>query len=235
MFKKILIFIITGTLIFIISGCEGNGEESGEIPKEGTYVRCVEVNERETYDIANGSIVWVGEDLLFEESDLIFKGKVLDDATEIAIEYYIDGKLYYVYYEDIFTFEVEKIYYSESSSLGAGDIIRVSNSSCPSYWITGTIRMEKGKSYIVLTGKVTDYPDIEFTKYSDYFTKDPWVSIVLVEDGKYYVDEELPSLTNNAEEEIIRKDGDFKTTLYVKGSGFEDELEALILEKKGES
>jgi len=56
-----------------------------------------------------------------------------------------------------------------------------------------------------------------------------------VEDGKYYVDEILESLTGNAEEEFIREDEYFKTTVYVKGEEFGQELEALILEKKGES
>ena len=68
-----------------------------------------------------------------------------------------------------------------------------------------------------------------------YYTEDPYASIILVEDSDYYVDERLPSLAGNAEEEIIRKEGSFKTTVYIKGEGFEEELSALILEKKGES
>lgn len=235
MLKKILIFIIIGAMVFIVSGCK-KGEEAKtvEIPSKGTYSRYVEVEEREPYNVIDGAVEILSEDALFEFSDLIFKGTVID-AKEIGIEEYIDGELYYIHYSDVFTFEVEKIYYSEGPSLEAGDVIKVANGSCSNFWIEGTIKMEKDKQYIVLAVKEYDQPNVEYTKYDDYYTTDHLESIILVEDGKYYVDKGLISLTGGAEEEIIREEGYFETTVYVKGAEFEQELSALILEKKGES
>jgi len=223
MFKKILIIIFTGALMFTVSGCKGS------------YAKSFEVEEKEPHNIIDVELAYYDEDTLFKDSDLIFKGTVIE-AKEIAIEEYIDGRLARTYYEDVFTFEIEKIYYSEDSSLEAGDVIRVANGSCSNDWVTGTLEMEENKKYIVLTEKeYNDQRYVDFTEYDDYYTADHWVSIIHVVDGKYYVDIQLPSLTDNAEGEIIREDINFKTKVYVKGAGFEDELEALILEKKGES
>jgi hypothetical protein len=223
MFKKILIIILTGALMFSVSGCKGS------------YAKCFEVEEKEPHNIIYVELPYYDEDTLFKDSDLIFKGTVLE-AKEIGIEEYIDGRLARTHYRDVFTFEIEKIYYSEDPSLEAGDVIRVANGSCSNEWVTGTLKMEENKKYIVLTEKEYNYLRyVDFTEYDDYYTADYWVSIIPVVDGKYYVDIQLPSLTDNAEEEIIREDINFKTKIYVKGAGFEDELEALILEKKGES
>ncbi|MEA2015285.1 MAG: hypothetical protein U9O59_00965 [Actinomycetota bacterium] len=229
MLKKIPIIILAVTLLFIISGCN-MGEEN--------------INGREEYIIDSGSYVLENEEMLFKNSDLIFKGTVID-AKEISIDEYLDGELNYVYYFDVFTFEVENVYYSgdpfsEGISVETGDVIKVSNGSCDSDWVPGTLKMEKGKRYIVMTERGVDLSNIKFTKYFDYYTGGPWASIIPVEDGKYYVDEILTSLTDNALEEFIRKDEQdgkilYETTVYVKGEGFENELEALILEKKGES
>ncbi len=208
--------------------------ETVKIPSEGTDSICIEVEEKIPHNVIDGVVELANEDLLFKDSELIFKGTVID-AKEIAIEEYIDGELHYIYYEDDFTFGVEKIYYSEDSYLEASNVIKVANGSCSNDWVEGTIEMEKDKKYIVLTKKTYDTGTTEFTKCSDYFTADHYASIILVEDGKYYVDERLTSLIANAEEEIIREDGDFETTIYVKGEEFEQELEALISQKKRES
>ena len=95
--------------------------------------------------------------------------------------------------------------------------------------------MEKDKEYIVLTQKTFDTLTVEFSKYDDYFTADHYVSIIRVENGDYFIDEILTSLISGAKEEIIREDGNFKTTVYVKGEELEEEFTDLILEKKGES
>jgi hypothetical protein len=235
MFKKILIYILISSLVFIISGCESKGEESMGIPEKGTYSRCVEVEEKTPYNTVDSvEFPYFDENTLFEDANLIFKGKVIDEK-EIAIEEYRDGRLINTYYEGVSSFEVEKIYYSDDSSLEIDDVIKVGNASCSHWWVEGTIKMEKNKKYIVLVKKKSDTLTVEFTKYYDYFVVNYWVPIIPVEDGKYYVDEMLTSLTGNAEEEIIREDINFKTKVYVKGAGFEDELEALILEKKRES
>jgi len=227
MSKKILIFILIGFIALVISGCS--------IFDEGTYTRSVEVEEKEPHNVVGGLTEIIGEDTIFNYSEFIFKGAVID-AVEIAIEEYIGGELHYIFYMDVFTFEVEEIYYSEDSSLEVGDVIKVANASCSNDWIEGTIEMEEDKHYIVLTQKSIDTGTTDFTEYFDYATVDHWPSIILVESGKYYVDEILESLTGNAEEEFTREDGYiFKTTVYVKGEEFEQELEDLILVKKGES
>jgi len=246
MFKKILIIILMVTLLFIVSSCETISEDQDETPEECNYVRYAEAEESEDYNVLSGSYLFYGEDRIFKESNLILKGKVID-AKETFIEACIDGEVRKLDYDDTFTFEVEKIYYPGNPSIKAGDVIRVKNGSCPSDWIPGTLRMEEGKRYIVLTQEMTVHDNyyindvyIELTEYFDCATTEHWASIILVEDGKYYVDEKLESLTDNALEEFVRrdrheKDETFETTIYVKGEGFEDELEALILEKKGES
>jgi len=237
MLKKILVFILIGALIFIASGCKkGEEVETDKIPSEGSYVRCIEVEEKVPYnDVADDVVLpYYDENTLFEDSNLIFKGKVLDEK-EIAIEEYVNGELNNTYYYDVSTFEIEKIYYSEDPSLEVGDVIKVANASCSYWWVEGTLKMEKDKEYIVLAIRSSEISYTDFTKYYDYIVTNYWVPIILVENGRYYVDEELTSLTNNAEEEIIREDGTFKTTIYVKGEEFEEELSSLILEKKGES
>jgi len=226
MFKKIIVFLLIGSIALFIFSCN--------IFKEGTYTRSVEVEEREPHNVESGSVVVYDEDGIFYYSEFIFKGAVID-AIEIAIEEYIGGELHYKFYRDVFTFEVEEIYFSEDSSVEVGDVIKVANGSCSNNWIPGTIEMEKDKRYIVLTKKSIDTGTTDFTEYYDYATVGHWSSIILVEDGKYYVDEILESLTGNAEEEFIREDEYFKTTVYVKGEEFGQELEDLILEKKGES
>jgi len=234
MFKKILVFILTVTLIFIVFGCKKDGETTAQIPLEGTYVRSIEVKERIPYNVVDAVIVSYDEDMLLEESNLIFKGIVIDEE-EIAIKEYIDGELNYTYYMDIFTFEIEKIYYSEDPSLEIGDVIRVANYSCSNNWIEGTLKMEKDKEYIVLTNIADDTLTIEFSNYYDYVVTDYWASIISIENGDYFFDEKLTSLINGAKEEIIREDVAFKTTIYVKGEEFEEELASLISQKKGES
>jgi len=235
MFKKILIFILILTLIFIISGCKSREEGSVEIPQEGIYSRGVEVEEKIPYEIVSDiEFPYFDENTLFENANLIFKGKVIDEK-EIGIEEYIDGELERTYYEDVSTFEIEKIYYSDDPSLEVGDVVRVANGSCSYWWVEGTIKMEKDNEYIVITIKEFDLPNVKFTKYSDYYVENYWVPIIPVKNGNYFVDRELTSLISNAKEEITREDGDFKITLYVKGEEFEEELAALILEKKGES
>jgi hypothetical protein len=223
MFKKIIVFLLIGSMALAIFSCN--------IFKEGTYSRSVEVEEREPHNIVGGVTEIICEDTIFKYSEFIFKGAVID-AVEIAIEEYIGGELHYIFYMDVFTFEVEEIYFSEDSSVEVGDVINVANGSCSNDWIPGTVEMEKDKRYIVLTQKSIDTGTTDFTEYFDYATVDHWPSIILVQNGKYYVDEILESLTGNAEEEFIREDGDFETTVYVKGEEFEQELEALILEKK---
>jgi hypothetical protein len=233
MFKKIPIIILTVTLIFIISGCNGREEESVGIPKKGTYSRCVEVEEKIPYNIVESAeLPYFDENTLFENANLIFKGIVLD-ASEIAIEEYVDGDLNNTYYRDVSTFEIEDIYYSDDPSLEIGDLIKVANGSCSHWWYEGTIKMEKDKEYILLAKSSNKVSYTDFTEYYDYSVENYWVPIIPVKDGKYYVDIELPSLTDNAEEEIIRKDGNSEKTVYVKGEGFEDELEAFITEVKG--
>ena len=229
MLKKILILIIIGALIFIASGCESKGEESDKIPKEGSYSRCVEVEEKTPYNIVDSvELPYFDEDTIFEDANLIFKGTVLD-AKEIEIEEYVDGELNQTYHYDVFTFEIEKIYYSEDPSLEVGDVIKVANASCSYWWVDGTIKMEKDKKYIVLAIRSSKVSYTDFTKYYDYHVENYWVPIIPVEGGNYYVDEMLTSLTGNAEEEITREDG---STVYVKGPELEDELENLITETK---
>jgi hypothetical protein len=235
MFKKILIYILISSLVFILSGCISKGEESMEIPQEGIYSRCIEVEEKTPYNIVDSvEFPYFDENTLFENANLIFKGTVINEV-EIGIEEYVNGELNNTYYSDISTFEVEKIYYSDDPYLEVGDFVKVSNASCSYWWVEGTIKMEKDKEYIVLAIRSSKVSYTDFTKYYDYHVENYWVPIVPVEGGNYYVDEMLTSLTGNAEEEIIREEGSFKTTVYVKGAGFEDELRALILEKKGES
>jgi len=238
MFKKILTFILIVTLIFIISACKSNGEETdkvtSEIPSEGPYTKCIEVEERIPYNVVEAILEPYDEDKLLEESDLIFKGTVID-KKEIGLEEYIDGRLRHTYYLDVFTFRVEKIFYIENSSIKIGDMITVANGSCSNYWIEGTIKMEKDKEYIVLTEKVYDTKTVEFSKYFDYAVVTHWMAIINVENGDYIFDEVFTSLKSGSKEEKIRKDGEFKTKIYKKGKEFEEELEDLILEKKGES
>lgn len=232
MFKKILIFIIIGIFISSISGCKESGEEL-QIPQEGAYTTYTKVEEKIPYNIADDVVLeYYDENTLFENANLIFKGIVINEA-EISIEEYIGGEHVRTYYRDIFTFEIEKIYYSEDPSLEVGDLVKVSNASCSYWWVEGTLKMEKDKEYIVLTIKKFDTSTVEFTQYYDYYTADHWVSIIRVENGNYFVDEELTSLISGAMEQIIREDGDFKTTLFVKGEEFEGELENLITQKKG--
>ncbi|MCJ7472162.1 MAG: hypothetical protein MUP02_05055 [Actinobacteria bacterium] len=227
----IVFIVIILAMVFIVSGCKENEAETVQIPSEGLYTRCIKVKEKIPHDVIEASLEYYDEDTLFKNSDLIFKGIVVDENT-IGIEEYINGELERTYYRDSFTFEIEKIYYSEDPSLEVGDVIKVSNASCSYWWVEGTLKMEKGSEYIVITIKRSDLPDVEFSKCYDYYVENYWVPIIPIEDDKYYVDEELTSLTGNAEEEIIRKDGSFKTTVYVKGEEFEEELEDLILEKK---
>jgi len=235
MFKKILVFILVLTLIFIASGCKKGEEETTQIPSEGIYVRYKEVKEKVPYNVIDDVLLpYFDENTLFENSNLIFKGIVINEV-EIGIEEYRDGRLINTYYRDVSTFEIEDIYYSEDPSLEIGDVVKVANGSCSYWWYEGTLKMEKDKEYIVLTIKEFDLPNVEFTEYSDYYVENYWVPIIPVENGNYYVDEELISLIDNAEEEIVREDGDFKTTVYVKSEEFEEELASLISQKKGES
>src|SRR3972149_2264993 len=236
MFKKLLVFILVLTLIFIISGCKkGEEVETDKIPKEGSYSRCMEVREKIPYNVIDDvEFPYFDENTLFENSNLIFKGIVINEV-EIGIEEYIGGELERTYYRDVSTFEIEKIYYSDDPSLEVGDLVKVSNASCSYWWIEGTIKMEKDKEYIVLAKKSFDLPNVEFTEYYDYSVENYWVPIIPIENGNYYVDEMLPSLTSNAKEEITREDGDFKTIVYVKGEEFDDELSSLISQKKGEN
>jgi len=195
---------------------------------------CVEVREKVPHNVVGGLVEIIGEDRIFNLSEFIFKGEVLFEK-EIGIKDYVCWELQYIYYADVFTFEVEEIYYSEDPSIKVGDVIKVANASCSNDWIPGTIEIEKDKHYIVLTQKSIDTGTTDFTKYFDYATVDHWSSIILVEDGKYYIDEGLESLTGNTEEEFIREDEYFNTTVYVKGEEFEDELKDLILKKKKEN
>src|SRR3972149_9556595 len=236
MFKKLLVFILVLTLIFIISGCKkGEEVETDKIPKEGSYSRCMEVREKIPYNVIDDvEFPYFDENTLFENSNLIFKGIVINEV-EIGIEEYRDGRLINTYYRDVSTFEIEDIYYSEDPSLEIGDVVKVANGSCSYWWYEGTLKMEKDKEYIVLTIKEPNLPNVEFTEYYDYFVENYWVPIIPVENGNYYVDEMLISLIDNAEEEIVREDGDFKTTVYVKSEEFEEELASLISQKKGES
>jgi len=174
------------------------------------------------------------ENTLFENSNLIFKGIVINEV-EIGIEEYRDGRLINTYYRDVSTFEIEDIYYSEDPSLEIGDVVKVANGSCSYWWYEGTLKMEKDKEYIVLAKRSSEVSYTDFTKYYDYIVENYWVPIIGVENGNYFVDEELISLIDNAEEEIVREDGDFKTTVYVKSEEFEEELASLISQKKGES
>ncbi len=191
------------------------------------------MEEKDTYNIVDDAeLPYFDENTLFENANLIFKG-IVTDEVEIGIEEYINGELERTYYEDVSTFEIENIYYSDDPSLEIGDLIKVGNASCSYWWYKGTIKMEKDNEYIVLAKKKSNSFTVKFTEYYDYYIENYWVPIIPVENGKYFVDELLPSLTDNAEEEIIRKDGDFETTVYVKGEGFEDELENLITEIKG--
>ncbi|HEY4696365.1 MAG TPA: hypothetical protein VIH13_05700 [Candidatus Hydromicrobium sp.] len=236
MFKKMLVFILIVTLIFIISGCKSEDERAkkitSEIPSEGLYVRCIELEEKIPYNVIDDvEFPYFDENTLFENSNLIFKGTVINEV-EIGIEEYIDGKLERTYYEDVSTFEIEKIYYSEDLSLEIGDVVKVGNTSCSYWWVEGTLKMEKDKEYIVLVKKKSDTSNVEFTEYYDYFVENYWVPIIRVENGNYFVDEMLTSLISGAKEEVIREDGDFKTTVYVKGEEFENELENLITEIK---
>lgn len=227
--KNTRIFIILAiailAVIFSISGCK--------IPQEGFYTRCVEVKEKIPYDVIEVEFIYYDENTLFEDANLIFKGTVIDES-EIVVESYHDGRLNITNCCSVSKFQIEKIFYSEDPFLKIGDLIKVSNPYCSYEWAEGTIKMEKNKQYIVLAEKAID-SFIEYTKCYDYHTADHYVSIVKVENGDYYVDEMLTSLISNARMAIVRKDGDFKSTVYVKGEEFEDELEALIVEKKGES
>jgi len=205
-----------------------------QIPSSGPYTRCIEVEERIPHNVVDAVLEYEDEDTLLEESDLIFKGTVIDE-NEIGLEEYIDGELRNTYYRDIFTFKINKIYYAKDSSIKNGDIIRVTNASCSNNWIEGTIEMKKDKEYILFTEKSYDTDTVEFTKYEDYFTTDHWRSIISIENEDYYFDEVFTSLKSGAKEEKIRIDGDFKTKIYRKGKEFEKELEDLILKKKGEN
>ena len=222
MFKKILIYILISSLIFITSGCKRDG------------VKYIEVKERVPYNVVEAELVHYDEDILFEKSDLIFKGKVISEK-EIGLKEYKYGELRNTYYSDVFTFKVEEVYYPEDSSVKNGDIIRVANASCSNNWYKGTIKMEKGKEYILLTKKSQDTKTVEFSKYHDYYVMQPWMSIISVDDDNYIFNEIFTSLKESTDEEIIREDNGFKTKMYRKGEEFEQELEALILEKKGES
>jgi len=194
---------------------------------------CIEVSERSPHKDSGAELEYYDEDKLFDESDLIFNGVVIDEK-EIGLEdYSTSGELHYIYFRDVFTFKINKIYYSNDSSLKSGDIVRVCNASCSNNWIEGTIEMKKGKEYIVLTRKSQD-ATVEFTKCHDFCVVQHWMAIISIENGDYIFDEVFTSLSSGAKEEI-RKDGDFSTTIYRKGKEFKEELEGLILEKKGEN
>ena len=238
MFKKIIIFMLIMAFMFTLSSCKSKEEETdnitSEIPQEGNYTRYTEVEERIPHNIINAELVDYDEDKLFDESDLIFEGVVIDEK-EIGLEEYINGRLRHTYYRDVFTFRVEKIFYTKNSSIKIGDVIKVANGSCSNYWIEGTIKMEKDKKYIVLTRKSRDTDTVEFSKYYDYAVVTHWMAIISVENGDYIFDEVFTSLKSSAKEEKIRKDGEFKTKMYKKGKEFETELENLISKKKKEN
>ncbi|MCJ7471229.1 MAG: hypothetical protein MUP02_00230 [Actinobacteria bacterium] len=219
MFKKILVVILIGAIIFILFIFIKYNEQVVQIveniPIGGTYVKWRVVKEKMPCNITEAaSYEYYDEDRLLERSDLIFKG-IVTDAKEIYVKEYFDGRLNAEYYMDVFTFEIEKIYYSEDPTLKIGDIIKVANGSSPSDWLEGTLRMEKDKEYIVLTYKDYHTNTIIFPKYCDYVTVDRYISIIRVENGDYFVDRELESLTSDAKEEIIREDYGFETTVYV--------------------
>ena len=220
MFKKILIYILISSLIFITSGCKRDG------------VKYIEVKERVPYNVVEAELVHYDEDILFEDADLIFKGKVISEK-EIGLKEYKYGELRHIYYLDVFTFKVEEVYYPVDSSLKNGDIIRVANASCSNNWYKGTIKMEKGKEYILLTKKSYDTKTVDFSKYFDYAVVTHWMAIISVEDDNYIFDEVFTSLKESTDEEIIREDNGFKTKMYSKGKEFEKELKDLISKKKG--
>jgi len=231
--EKLLITLITVILVSSLTlfSCLGKEVIQDEQKEDDP---CIEVEERNPRNVIEAEQVYYDEDILFEDSDLIFKGKVIDEK-EIGIEEYINGELVRTYYEDVSTFEIKEIYYSEDPSLEAGDVVKVGNASCSYWWVEGTLKMEKDKEYIVLAIKKSDMPNVEFTKCYDYYTTHYWVSIIRVENGDYFVDEELTSLITGEKMVIIRKDGSFETAVYVKGEEFESDLEDLILKKKEES
>ena len=195
---------------------------------------CIEVSERSPRNVIEAELVAFDEDMLFDESDLIFKGSVIDEK-EIGIEEYsTSGELHNIYFRDVFTFKINRIYYLNDSSLKNGGIVRVCNASCSNEWIEGTIEMKKGKEYIVLTRKSQD-ATVEFTKCHDFCVVQHWMAIISIENGDYIFDEVFTSLVSGAKEEKIREDGYFNTTMYIKGEEFEEEFKDLILEKKGGS
>lgn len=233
MFKKILVLIIIGTLIFITFGCGKGKEETAQIPSEGPYVRYVEVEERIPRNVAEALLVYYDENKLFNEADLIFKGVVIDEK-EIGLEEYIEGELNITYYFDVFTFKIDKVYYTEDSSIKNDDVITVANDGCSNSWIKGTIEMKKDREYIVFAKKTIDTDTVKFSDYMNFFSIHYWMSIISIENGDYLFDEVFTSLKSGAKEVKIRRDGDFKTKIYKKGKEFEEELMDLISEKEAE-
>ncbi|MFA5015397.1 MAG: hypothetical protein WC549_07655 [Actinomycetota bacterium] len=233
--RKLLILIATIILgsSIILFGCSDNGVTQDE---QNIDDPCSEVAESKPKKISEVELAYYDEDKLLEEADLIFDGIVIIEK-EIGIEEYIDGELNNTYYRDVFTFRISKVYYSNDPSIENDDIIKIGNESCSNNWIEGTIEMEFCKHYIVLARKSHDTDTVKFTECYDFEVVDPWMSIIGIEiqDEEYVFDEVFTSLKDGAREEIIREDGNFKTKMYVKGKEFENELENLILEKKGEN
>ncbi len=233
MLKKFLIPMLIGLMILSIASCTKINEEGLNIPSEGTYTIYKEVKESVPNNVIKAELDFYDEDKILREAEFIFKGEVVDEK-EIGLEEYMDGELQNIYYRDVFTVKITKVYYLKDSSLKEGDIVKVANVSCSNNWYKGTIEIEKNKEYVLITQKSRDTNTVEFSKYHDFSVIQPWMAIIIIENGNYIFDEVFTSLISGKEEEKIREDGSFKTKMYKEGKEFEKKLKDLIAKKKGE-
>ncbi len=225
--KRLSAALVIAFLISLFSACSPASEIVYSDKEKGDYVKYVNVKEKKPYNVVNAQILLLNETGLLDRTAVVVKGKILSEK-EIAMEEYIDNKLHYIYYADIFEVNVSKVFGGNEQEIKAGDTLEIGNGCCSHFWLEGAIKMETGEEYILFLKNTRDSATVEFSKYAKYYVTRSLQSIITINNGIYTFDKVFESLGKDAS---IVEAKEAKWLKRYEKANLEDELDDFLKQK----
>jgi hypothetical protein len=161
---------------------------------------------------------------LIDSANIIMKATILD-KKEMKFTVYRNNKVSELYYKDLITIKINKILKQDNGNklIDNNSIINIYNDSCSHNLIEGSIKLEKGKQYILFLERINNSSDINYLKYAKYSIIAPEWSDVYVNNNIYTFNKNFDLLLGNIIS-IIRINGSIDYTSY----DFEERLSEQI-------